>query len=390
MVPSFLKLRHGSNKNMAGIYIHVPFCQSRCIYCDFYSTTRSDWKERYVRALCGELQARQGYLRGEAVKTVYLGGGTPSQLSAEELKQVLDTIEALFGRDDAREITLEANPDDLTEEYVARLRTLPVNRLSMGIQTFHDPTLRLLNRRHTALQAVEAVERCRRAGFRNLSIDLIYGLPGETEAQWQADLHRAVDLGVEHISAYHLTYEEGTQLYRLRQAGRISEVDEESSIRFFHLLMEELASAGYIHYEISNFCKPGFHSRHNSSYWEGIPYLGCGPSAHSFDRESREWNTASLETYLTAQEAGRRVYEREVLDGPTRYDEYVMTSLRTRRGASAEEVGRCFGEEFRHHFLRMAAPHLAGGRLEMREGRICLTREGIFVSDGIICDLMWG
>lgn len=264
---------------MAGIYIHIPFCKTRCIYCDFYSTTRSELKSQYIRALCRELTERKEYLKGEAVETIYFGGGTPSQLSEEDFKEVFKTIEQVYGTRKATEVTLEANPDDLTEEYTQMLRTLPFNRISMGIQTFDDATLRLLNRRHNAAQAIEAVQRCRQAGFQNISIDLIYGLPGENDQRWAQDLQQAVSLNVEHISAYHLIYEEGTPLYKMLQQHSVSQVDEDSSLNFFSTLIDTLSAAGYEHYEISNFCKPEMYSRHNTSYWQGIPYLGCGPSA---------------------------------------------------------------------------------------------------------------
>lgn len=374
---------------MAGIYIHIPFCKARCIYCDFYSTTRSELKHRYTQALCRELSLRKDYLKGEPVTTIYLGGGTPSQLDEDDFRQIFATIEHTYGLQNAGEITLEANPDDLTEEYTSMLRTLPFNRISMGIQTFDDPTLKFLNRRHTARQAREAVARCRRAGFRNISIDLIYGLPGETESRWASDLRQAIALDVEHISAYHLTYEEGTRIYRLLQAHTVREVDEEASLRFFNLLKNELEAAGYVHYEISNFCKPGMHARHNSAYWHGIPYLGCGPSAHSFDTRTREWNTASLEQYLAALESGRRTFGREELDLPTRYNEYIMTALRTMQGISLTEITEKFGQRFRRHCLETAAPHLATGRLKKTDSRLTLTRESMFISDGIISDLFF-
>ena len=374
---------------MAGIYIHIPFCKTRCIYCDFYSTTRNELKQPYIRAVCTELKTRREYLEGEPVETIYFGGGTPSQLAHDDFERIFRTIREEYGTAQAEEITLEANPDDLTEEYVAMLRTLPFNRVSMGIQTFDDPTLKLLNRRHNAAQAIEAVERLRRAGFRNISIDLIYGLPGETDKRWKHDLQQAVGLGVEHISAYHLTYEEGTRIYRMLHEHRISEVDEESSVRFFSTLMETLGAAGYEHYEISNFCKPGMYSRHNTSYWKSIPYLGCGPSAHSFNRETREWNTASLETYIKSVEEGHRSCETERLDRATRYNEYVMTSLRTRWGISPEEMKRKFGTALWQYCLRNAAPYLDSGKLERADDRLRLTRKGIFVSDGIISDLMY-
>ena len=374
---------------MAGIYIHIPFCKTRCIYCDFYSTTRSELKERYVRALCRELEMRREYLRGEPIETIYLGGGTPSQLDEGDFLRIFETIRTVYGMEHCQEITLEANPDDLTETYVAMLRRLPFNRISMGIQTFDDATLKLLNRRHNAAQAIEAVDRCRRAGFANISIDLIYGLPGETDERWKQDLQQAVALNMEHISAYHLTYEEGTRLYELLQARRIREVDEESSVRFFSTLMDTLTDAGYEHYEISNFCRPGMHSRHNTSYWNGIPYLGCGASAHSFDRRTREWNVASIDEYIRALEDGHRLYETEPRDPDTAYNECAMTSLRTRQGLSLEEVEKEYGTVLRQYCTDMAQPYLQDGKLEMQDGRLRLTREGIFVSDGIISDLMY-
>ena len=236
--------------------------------------------------------------------------------------------------------------------------------------------------------SVEAVERCRRAGFDNLSIDLIYGLPGETDERWRSDLSQAVALGVEHLSAYHLTYEEGTPLYRMLQEHRVSEVDEDSSVRFFTMLMDTLSAAGYEHYEISNFCKPGRYARHNTAYWQGIPYLGCGPSAHSFNRIEREWNVASLGEYLAGIESGNRRFEVECLDTETRYNEYIMTGLRTRWGVLPNHVQETFGVSLYRYLMEMAAPYLKDGKLELEDGSLRLTRAGIFVSDGIISDLM--
>lgn len=374
---------------MAGIYIHIPFCKTRCIYCDFYSTTRSELKQRYIQALCQELRMRKDYLKGEAIETIYFGGGTPSQLAEEDFRQVFETIGEVYGIDTVKEITLEANPDDLTEEYVTMLRTLPFNRISMGIQTFDDTTLKLLNRRHNAMQAIEAVKRCRQVDFQNISIDLIYGLPGETDERWQRDLNQAVSLNVEHISAYHLTYEKGTCIYEMLQAHHIYEVDEDSSVRFFSTLIDTFSAAGYEHYEISNFCKPGMYSRHNTSYWKGIPYLGCGPSAHSFDTMTREWNVSSLEKYINSIETGNRSYEIEELHLNTRYNEYIMTSLRTVWGVSPEHIKQYFGTKLWKYFQEIATPHLQDGRLIMQNNHFCLTRKGIFVSDDIMSDLMF-
>ena len=374
---------------MAGIYLHIPFCKKRCIYCDFFSSTRSEKKAAYIDALCQELELRRDYLDEERIETIYFGGGTPSQLAKEDFERIFSSLYKIYPISPEAEITLEANPDDLSPEYIHMLRTLPFNRLSMGIQTFDDPTLKLLNRRHNAAQAIVAVHRLRQAGFRNISIDLIYGLPDETDQRWERDLQQAVGLDVEHISAYHLTYEKGTRIYEMLQSHRISEVDEESSVRFFSALMDTLGAAGYEHYEISNFCKPGMYSRHNTAYWKGIPYLGCGPSAHSFNAETREWNTASLEGYIKSIEEGHRSSETEILDKVTRYNEYIMTSLRTMWGISLTYTEEAFGTELRQYCTKMAAPYLQSHKLEMQADRLHLTREGIFVSDGIISDLMF-
>ena len=374
---------------MAGIYLHIPFCKTRCIYCDFYSTTRDDLKRRYVRALCRELTLRRDYLQGAVVETVYLGGGTPSQLAEEDLADIFRTLQEAYGLDNATEITLEANPDDLTGDYVRMLRRFPINRLSMGIQTFDEDTLKLLRRRHTARQAMDAFLRCREAGFDNLSIDLIYGLPGETDARWQADLQQAVRLRPEHVSAYHLMYEEETTLYRYLLEHRVCEVDEDASVRFYHRLTDTLSEAGYVHYEISNFCLPGRHARHNASYWQGIPYLGCGASAHSYDGRSREWNVASIEAYMQGMERGERPHEVECLDADTRYNEYVMTGLRTRWGISLDQVAADYGKECLAYLERMARPHLQRGMMAVGEGRLRLTEAGVFVSDDILSDLMY-
>lgn len=373
---------------MAGIYIHVPFCKTRCAYCDFYSTTLEELKPRYIDAVCQELLMRATYLLGEPILTVYLGGGTPSQLSAEELKKLFYCIDKVYGLRDCQEITLEANPDDLTEEYVEMLASMPFNRISMGIQTFHDPTLQLMGRRHTATQAIEAVHRCQDYGFDNISIDLIYGLPGETPERWRQDLQTAFSLGVQHISAYHLTYEQGTRLWEMLQQGKVSEVDEDTSVELFRMLCDEMQQAGYEHYEISNFALPGYRSRHNSAYWREVPYLGCGPSAHSFDGSSREWNVASLSDYIMAIEQGHRDFEREELDTNTRYNEFVMTRLRTCEGIPLSALQQRFGKTYHDYCLHLAAPFIRQGLLEQQGDTLRLTREGIFVSDDIISDLM--
>ena len=375
--------------NMAGIYIHIPFCKRRCIYCDFFSTTQSEKKAEYVHALVRELEMRKDYVGDEEIETIYLGGGTPSQLSQEELEEIFAYIYKVYKVTPDAEITLEANPDDLTPEYVSMLHTLPVNRISMGIQTFQEETLKLLHRRHTAQQAIEAFRRCREAGFQNISIDLMYGLPGETLETWEQDLQQAVDLRPEHISAYHLIYEEGTTLWNLREQNKVEEAEEELSLTMFKTLIERLTKAGYQHYEISNFCLPGLHSRHNSSYWTGKKYLGCGPSAHSFDGISRQWNVSSLEKYLEGIRSNQLDFELEDLDLYTRYNDFVITSIRTCWGMPLAQLRTTYGETLYNYCLRMAKPHIEQGVLEIKEDRLKLTPQGIFISDGIMSDLLW-
>ena len=374
---------------MAGIYLHIPFCKRRCIYCDFFSTTQSERKTAYVHTLCNELEMRKEYLEGENIETIYLGGGTPSQLDKEDFEFIFSYIYKNYSISDTPEITLEANPDDLTPEYIAMLRTLPFNRLSMGIQTFNESILKLLQRRHSARQAIEAFQNCRASGFQNISIDLMYGLPSETLASWKEDLEQAVDLHPEHISAYHLIYEEGTALWRLREQHKVEEADEDLSVSLFCALIDRLSAAGYEHYEISNFCLPDLHSRHNSSYWMEKKYLGCGPSAHSYNGISRQWNVASLDEYMKGISAGTPVFEIEELDLYTRYNDFVITRIRTKWGMPLSKLRNEFGEELYDYCLRMATPHLNQGTLELVNDVLRLTRKGIFISDGIMSDMLW-
>ena len=376
---------------MAGIYIHIPFCRSRCIYCGFYSTTHSELRRRYVDALCKEYALRKGYL-DERVRTIYIGGGTPSQLDADELRQLFGVLPT-----DAEEGTIECNPDDLTDDYAELLAQLPVNRVSMGAQTFSDERLRFLRRRHTASQIAVAVERLRRVGIGNISVDLMYGFPGETLADWRADIEQALALGVEHLSAYGLMYEEGTPLYQLLQTGRVAEVDEELSRQMYYDLKDRLEAAGYEHYEISNFARTpeeggarseergaSFRSVHNSGYWNQTPYLGLGAAAHSFDGRSRQWNPDDLVRYMEAVERGAPVFEREVLDEETAYNELIMTRLRTSDGLPLELLTA----EQRTYCLRLAEPFLADGLLVKEKDHLRLSRRGLYVSDMVMSELM--
>ena len=332
---------------------------------------------------------RKSYLEGEKLETFYLGGVTPAQLEAKDFEQIFQALYRLYEISPEAEITIEANPDDLTDEYVGMLRTFPFNRLSMGIQTFQEDILRLLHRRHTAQQAVEAFNRCRKAGFTNISIDLMYGLPGETLQTWETDLRQAVSMKPEHISAYHLIYEEGTVLWKLREQHRVEEADEDLSVSLFTQLIHKLKDNGYQHYEISNFCLPGMHSRHNSSYWTGKKYLGCGPSAHSYNGISRQWNVASLDRYIEQVNNGQTYFEVEDLDLYTRYNDFVITTIRTMWGMQLDALKEQFGEKLYNYCLRMAQPHLSQGTLELSNNVLKLTEKGVFISDGIMSDMLW-
>lgn len=372
----------------AGLYLHVPFCQSRCVYCDFYSTTCGPAERgRYVDALCRELEARADEVPGRRLATVYLGGGTPSQLSPAELERVFSAVGRLFRLAPDAEVTLEANPDDLTPAYVDALRALPVNRVSLGVQTFCDARLRLLYRRHTGREAVEAVERLAAVGFDNLSVDLIYGLPGQTLDEWDDDLVRALALPVCHLSAYALIYEEGTALWRMRQRGEVREADDELSLAMFERLMNRAAAAGFDHYEISNFARPGRQARHNSSYWTSTPYVGCGPGAHSFDgRSTRRRNLPDLAAYTAL--SPRVPMEEEHLTPDEQFNDYILTALRTADGLSLDALGVRFGLGVRAEVERTARRHVEGGRLSLADGRLRLTRRGLFVSDDVMSDFM--
>ena len=367
-----------------GIYIHVPFCQSRCIYCDFYSTTYgAEWKRSYVDTLKREMQLRREEIDAARVPSLYIGGGTPSQLPSTLLQEVFLAIQENFTLAKDAEVTIEANPDDVTPEWLAALSQTPVNRISMGVQTFSDSLLCFLNRRHTSHQAIEAVQRCQDAGYSNISLDLICGLPGQTFEDWCRDVKLLLSLDVPHLSAYALSYEEDTALSKMLQDGKVDEASDELSWQMYEYLMNETAAAGMEHYEISNFAKPGMHSRHNSSYWDGSPYLGLGPGAHSFDGGCvRRSNDTSLKDYVCS--TADVPHQKEVLTPEEQYDELVMTRLRTALGLSLSLLT----PEQRSYCMEMAEPHIHSGNL-VQDGLVLrLSRKGIFISNSIISDLM--
>ncbi len=375
---------------MAGIYLHIPFCKTRCFYCDFYSTTQENKKDAYIDALCHELELRTEYIpKGEKIETIYWGGGTPSQLEEKHFQKVFNTIYKNYDVIELPEITIEANPDDLATEYIHMLRKKPFNRISIGIQTFNDEMLRLLHRHHSAQQAVQAVKNCQEEGFQNISIDLIYGLPKETTELWNYDLDMAIHLNVAHISAYHLIFEENTPLWQLKEQHIIDETNEDISIQFFGTLINKLTKAGYEHYEISNFALPCMRSKHNSSYWTGKNYIGCGPSAHSYNGFSRQWNVSSLEQYIKDISHDTVPYEKEVLDIYAQYNDLIITSIRTKDGLSLNGLKNKMGMRLYTFCLKNAAPYLQRKLLVIEKGRMHLTQKGIFISDGIMRDLLW-
>lgn len=372
---------------MAGIYIHIPFCKSRCIYCGFYSTTLLDLRKKYINAVCREMELRKNYIR-EPFSTIYLGGGTPSLLDETELTQLFLYIYNVYDVDRNAEITMECNPDDITPKFTNMLSRLPINRVSMGAQTFADSRLRLLHRRHNSDEVKHAVKLLREAGIKNISIDLMFGFPDESLSQWKEDISAALALNVEHISAYSLMYEEDTPLWKMLDTGKVKEIDEELSLTMFKELVCQLTDAGYEHYEISNFARPGYRSRHNSSYWHQVPYIGLGAAAHSFDLNSRQWNVADLKLYIEEINNGIIPMEREELDNDTTFNDIITTALRTSDGIDLNAMETRLGKRYRNTLISAAGKHLEQGLLEIRHDRLRLTAEGIFISDMVMSDLM--
>ncbi len=370
---------------MAGIYLHIPFCKQACHYCDFHFSTSLKKKEELVNALCRELVLRK-YELEETVQTIYLGGGTPSLLSLKDLNKIFKTIYDHYTVSETAEITLEANPDDLSPEYVIQLSRGVINRLSIGVQSFFEEDLILMNRAHNA----EEAERCilhAREFFENISIDLIYGIPHMSETRWIKNLRKAIALDVPHISCYALTVEPNTALKTFIEKGTIPPVEEELAQSHYKSLLEITEQAGYINYEFSNFGKPGFESQNNMAYWLGKPYLGIGPSAHSFNGNERAWNVANNTKYIKSIEEGHLPQEKEKLSQEDKYNEYVMTRLRTQLGIHLQEVQEIFGETSKAYLLQQAEPHLLKNQLFVDGDHIHVTREGKFLSDGIASDL---
>ena len=385
---------------MAGIYIHIPFCKSKCGYCGFYSVPSIKLKDRFLEALKKEIVLRKDYLKGQAAGTIYFGGGTPSLLTVEEIGGLLHLINDTFSVVENPEITLEANPDTLSLEYLKGLRHLGVNRLSIGIQSFFDNDLKYLGRKHDAHHAQQCLDWAKLAGFENISIDLIYGLPTSNAEQWNRNLDIFFAYNLPHLSAYALTLEPNSILTKQIEQGRALPINEEDALRDYDILCQRAKENGYLHYEISNFCRRRMHSKHNASYWFGTPYLGLGPSAHSFDGTSRQWNVSNVEDYCDAllspgrnsgacPTVGKALKEKEQLSPEQQYDEYVMLRLRTHWGIDLKWMKREMGERFSAYCEQHAQLLIAQGRLSQTREFLYLNDRQMLFADGVAEELFW-
>ncbi len=373
---------------MAGIYIHIPFCRQKCFYCDFYKTLDTSLLPEFISALKKEIVLRKNYLENEPVKTIYFGGGTPSVLNEKELNEILSFIKHEFTVHQKAEITFEANPDDLTPDYLQQIYNAGINRLSIGIQSFNDELLKNMNRRHSALQAIESVKNAVKTGIENISIDLIYGLPNLTHSDWEASLEQTFALPVTHLSAYHLTYHKGTNFYKKLKNGTLKETTETESISQFNTLIEITGKNGFEQYEISNFAKNKLYSKHNTSYWTGEKYIGLGPSAHSFNGISRQWNISHTKKYISEIENDRNCFEEEILTENDKFNEYILTRIRTIWGVSLNEIENYFGIEKKRYFLQTISQYKNTGLIVRKNNVFTLSKKGLFISDEIMTNLM--
>jgi oxygen-independent coproporphyrinogen-3 oxidase len=374
---------------LAGIYIHIPFCRQKCHYCNFFSLASVKNKDLFLTSLLTEIRLQKDYLEGEEIETIYFGGGTPSLLSEIEISQVFNEIQKFHRLNSKPEITLEANPDDLNKDKIKALKKTPVNRFSIGVQSFFDTDLKYLNRIHSGKEALDAVRSIQEGGFRNISIDLIYGMPTLTNNKWIQNLESFFTLNISHLSAYALTVEPKTALHVLISKKKQKPVSEERIVEQFQILMSKMAEAGYVQYEISNFCKESNFSRHNRSYWEGKKYLGLGPSAHSFNGNSRQWNIPNLSQYIIDMESLNPQSQIELLSPELKYNEYILTSLRTMWGTENDYIGQKFGSEFERHFQNRVVKHIQNGDVYKKQKNYLLSDKGKLFADGIASDLFF-
>ncbi|MCF8296057.1 MAG: radical SAM family heme chaperone HemW [Saprospiraceae bacterium] len=368
---------------MAGIYLHIPFCKHKCSYCNFFSVISQKNKADFLKTLSKEIYLQKDYLIGETIDTIYFGGGTPSLLSASELNSIFEEIVKFHSISENAEITLEANPDDLSDIKLKELKLLPINRLSIGIQSFHQDDLDYLGRTHDAKQAINCIKQSRDSGFDNLTIDLIYGIPTLSNEKWRENLKTTFGFGVQHVSAYSLTVEPKTPLDVFIKKGKLENIDDEQSNEHYLILMEQMKLHDFIQYEISNFCKEGFESKHNSNYWKMKKYLGLGPSAHSYNLESRQWNIASISQYIDLIKNQKSQFEIEKLTIEQKYNEYIMTSLRTIQGCDLEFISKKFGEKFRSYCQKESEPYLQSSQIIKENNKLFLSDKGKLFADGI-------
>jgi len=375
-------------RTMAGIYIHIPFCSKRCGYCDFFSTTQLARRHDYAVAVTQELQQRSHYLDGETVSTIYFGGGTPSVLNVADVELIIGTIRSLFSVDADAEITFEANPNDLSVLYLQSLSNVGINRLSIGVQSFSDQRLMLMNRRHNAQQAIDAVRNAQQF-FSNISIDLIYGLPNMTIDEWRQQLNMVTQLGVQHLSAYHLSYEQGTAFWGKLQRHELAELAEQTSLDLFDELTQWALANNFEHYEISNLALPGYRSRHNSSYWQRVKYLGVGAAAHSYNIESRSWNVSHLAKYINSVAAGKVDAEIEQLTPSDSFNDYVITALRTSQGIDLRWLEQNYAGKMLANLKKQAEKYISSGHLQQLGSQLKLTHAGVMISNVVMEDLIY-
>lgn len=374
---------------MSGVYIHIPYCKKVCTYCDFQFSASLKNKPQLIEALCSEIELRKDYLEGNKITTLYFGGGTPSVLSIEELSQIMDALHKQYSLSDVTEFTFEVNPDDLTLSYLYGLKSLGVNRLSIGIQSFSDSDLKWMNRRHNSGDTVLAVNHAKTAGFSNITIDLIYGLPCSNNDTWRKNLEIFHSLDIPHLSAYHLTIEPKTVLGVWKKRGKVNDISEDESLVQYDILLETTQAWGFENYEISNFCKPGNYSKHNLNYWNQGIYLGIGPSAHSFNGNSRQWNVAINQPYIDKINNNESFFEKENLTLADKYNDYILTRSRTQWGINIEEITSLFGEMYTN-YLKGEANKMSGtGWIEISGANIVLTKKGKFVANEVISNLMY-
>lgn len=374
---------------MAGIYIHIPFCSNKCYYCDFYSIASKKNKSLFIDTLLTEIDQRSNYLNNDLIETIYFGGGTPSILNIDELKKIINKLNSVSDLSQVKEFTFESNPEDITPKYINDLKSINVNRLSIGIQSFFDDDLKLMNRVHSSTQAKQAINNAIENGITNISIDLIYGLPNSNILKWKENIKTALKFDVNHISAYHLTYEPRTVFYKYLEQKKISKISEELSIEQYNLLTTTLAENNFKHYEISNFAKNNKFSLHNLNYWDNIKYVGFGPSAHSFDLKSRQWNISNLNQYIKLISENKIYFEKEILTKKDKFNDFIITHLRTKNGINKTELKSNFSKKYIDYFFDKLKLYGTSDNLINKPEKVYLSEKGFLISDKIFEDFIY-